>query len=172
MNTERGINWYYEANALCRELAQQYNLPLETVVGIVVNLSALTRWEENVEQAKSYLNGKPLRSMHFKHQLSSCDLIRAGVDPLKMWSATSFKYREFYNSILLKDGSVCIDTHMIQAYRLRHPRSVINSVSVDKVFKSKKYYTLIQNWVKREARKHNLKTFEMQSVLWVIQRAS
>ena len=165
--------WYERVNEQCNNLADTFDLPLKTVVGIVVNLSAQTKWEMNILQANQYLLGHDkLSGMYSKHQLNGCDLIKAGVDPLQYWGRTSFKYRNFYKSILLMDGAVCIDTHMINLYLSLHPSSRLHKYSKSDIFRSYKLYTIIANWVRKLAVQSNYKTYQMQAKLWCEYRGS
>lgn len=158
--------WYENTNELCNDLADEFDLPLKTVVGIVVNLSAQTRWEVNMLQARQFLLGQDLTGLHSIQQLNGCDKIKAGVDPLQLWGRTAFKYRNFYKSILLMDGAVCIDSHMINLYLSKHPTSLLHKKTKSQIFASSKYYSIIANWVRKLAMQEGYKTFQMQAKLW------
>jgi len=48
VDTQEGTVWYNNAHNVCVKLAQKYNLPLSTVVGVVSALSPNNRWERNI----------------------------------------------------------------------------------------------------------------------------
>lgn len=95
-----------------------------------------------------------------------------GENPLNIWGKNAFKYRQFYGSILYPDHPeyVCIDTHMINWYKAKFKTSVLHQVAKEKVFTSKRYYSLIQKAVRNEAKKQNLIPSQAQAKLWIEQR--
>lgn len=163
--------WYNQIHEICKSLAEQYGLTVEIVAGIIVSLSAQTSWRDNLQQAKEYLEtGKPKTGLFTKQQIISCNRIKAGENPLNVWGKYAFKYRNFYRSLLLEDGAVTVDSHMIAAYLKRHPKSRLHNVPKDKIFRSHRLYSIIQRWIISEAKKQDLPTYQMQAQLWVEHR--
>lgn len=160
--------WYDNLNKVCQDYSQRFGLSIETIAGIIVTLSAQKKWELNILQAEEFLKLGQVKGFHSYSQINQCKLIEQGIDPLKVWGRTAFKYRNFYKSILLQDGAVCIDTHMINLYLAKHPASHLHRVNdTNKIFKSHRLYSIIARWVIKEAKKHNLPTYQMQAQLWV-----
>lgn len=163
-----GQDWYQKVNAMCGDLARQHGLTLRQVAGIVVSLSAQKSWAWNELQTRQFLAGEPLTGMVSTSQIETCLKIRSGVDPLDIWGKRSMKYRNFFASILLQEGAVCIDTHMIRYYCRTHPHSKVVRWSLkEKVFASEAKYNVIAKWVAKQAKKDGMKTFEKQAQLWV-----
>jgi len=169
------MNWYKIVNTICRKLSAKYNVPIESVVGILVTLSAQKDWKTNIRQTIQFLKyGRILDGMYSQVHLTNCKRIVNGIDPLDIWGKNSFKYRNFYGSIIDPEDTkpVCIDTHMINWYKAKYQRSILNKVGKEKIFTSKRYYTLIQNAVRKEAKIMGLIPSHTQAVIWVNQRKS
>jgi hypothetical protein len=166
------MNWYKIVNIICYKLSKKYNLELWQVVGILVSLSAQKAWKTNIRQTIEFLKGKQLTGMYSGIQLNTCKKILFGEDPMNIWGKTSFKYRNFYLSILNPEdpNPVCIDTHMINWYLSKFPFSKLNRVKKDSIFANKKHYTLIQNQIRKEAIQNNIIPSHYQAIVWVQQR--
>lgn len=159
-------------NTLCNKLAKKYGLPLSSVVGILVNLSSQKDWKSNITQTIQFLKGKQLTGMYSNKQLVTCQRIKQGEDPLTIWGKLSFKYRNFYLSILNPEdiNPICIDTHMINFYLDRYPSSKLHKLEKVKVFSSKKWYTRIQDEIRKEAKILDLVPSHCQAIIWAQQR--
>lgn len=163
--------WYETLHRICKELAAIHGLTLETVAGVLVTFSAQKRFSENLTQTVQFLTGVPITGMYSRRQLATAQAILAGTDPMQTWGKTSFKYRNFYQSILLQDGAVCVDTHIIRHYLTRHPRSKVHRLgSIERVFDTRWAYELIQKYVRTFARKAGLTSYQAQALIWVEQR--
>lgn len=164
----KGKDWYYVVNQELTVLAIQYGLSIECVTGIFVSLSAQVPYEENMRLCKMFLSTGNLSGMMVcRAKINACKRIKSGEEPLSVWYRTSFKYHNFYKSLLLQDNAVCIDTHMINMYLEQHPYSKLFDYTLAQIFKSAKLLEPIRKWILRQANQYQLKTFEMQSVLWV-----
>jgi len=51
-----GLTWYQDAQDACQTMADTYELPLNTVVGVVAALSPTNRWERNLIDADNMLS--------------------------------------------------------------------------------------------------------------------
>lgn len=51
---QHGLDWYSEANAMCKDFADYYDRPLFNVVGILAALSPMTGWNENKRRLVLY----------------------------------------------------------------------------------------------------------------------
>lgn len=162
--------WYDHVHNNLRNIAEMYGLEVNKVIGIFVSLSAQKDFDWNMKQTIQYIRREPLIGMYSRQQIKACDRILAGEDPLSVWHKYSFKYRNFYDSLLLRDGAICVDTHMINAYLKKHPHSRLHRVEIAAIFKRAKLYNTVAKWIKKEASINQLKTYEMQAVLWVQQR--
>lgn len=148
------------------------NLTLEQVAGVFVTFSAQKDFHINLSQTIQFLDGKPITGMYSRKQLDTARRIMRGEDPLTVWARESQKYRNFYESILLRDGAVCVDTHIIRYYLNKYPKSKLHRIEIKRIFESKWAYTIIQKDVRKVAVQLNLKSYQAQAHLWVIQRGS
>jgi hypothetical protein len=166
------MNWYKVVNIICRKLAKKYDLPLETIVGILVNLSAQKDWKTNIRQCIQFLKGQKLTGMYSQTQLVNCKRILSGENALDIWGKTSFKYRNFYASILNPDdlNPVCVDTHIIRWYLTKYTSSKLHRVKRETIFANKRNYELIQNTIRKEAKERNLVPSHYQAIIWIEQR--
>jgi hypothetical protein len=64
------------------------------------------------------------------------------------------KINSFIDSLLLKDGSICIDVWMLKAFNIK------------RIIPTNKDIRIISKTVKTIAKKLNLKTYEVQACLW------
>jgi len=53
---QTGKDWYTEANKLASSWADQYDLPIDAVVGVIGALSPCVPWTRNIEDAKAILD--------------------------------------------------------------------------------------------------------------------
>ncbi len=166
------MNWYKVVNHICRKYAHKYNLETYQVVGILVTLSAQKDWKTNIKQVSQFLQGKPLTGMYSGIQIVNCNKIRSGINPLDIWGKTSFKYRNFYGSILDPEDTkpICVDTHMINWYLANFKYSKLHKVNKASIFANKQNYTTIQNAIRNKAKELNVVPSHAQAILWINQR--
>lgn len=165
-------DWYKFAHNECASLAQEHGLELWQVVGVLTALSAQKKWELNLLQTKQLLDGREITGMVSNHQLRSCERILGGEYPLDIFDRDSHKYRNFFSCIINPScgKSVCVDTHIINWYLSIHPSSKLHGVNYNRIFESRHKYGIIQNYIRREAKKANLLPSEYQAVIWAEQR--
>lgn len=164
--------WYDNLNSLLHSLAVSHNLTIEKVAGIFVTFSAQKDFAINLNQTIEFLDGRPITGMYSGKQLSTANRILAGEDPLNVWAKESLKYRNFYYSILLQDGAVCVDTHIIRYYLKLHPYSKLHRLDLEAIFKRKWAYVTIQRYVRRVSVQMGIKTYQAQAYIWVVQRGA
>ncbi len=164
--------WYESLNRICGELSKLHNVPIATVTGILVTFSAQKVFSENLNQTVQFLSKLPITGMYSRKQLQTAQAILEGADPLKLWAKESHKYRNFYASVLLQDGAVCVDTHIIRHYLEKHPYSKLHKVETKRIFESRKAYGIIQDYVRKIAVQMGLRTYQAQAHIWVIQRGA
>lgn len=49
----QGIGWYYDAKRQAQEIADEFELPLPIVVGVIAALSPTNKWERNLVDARA-----------------------------------------------------------------------------------------------------------------------
>lgn len=162
--------WYEEVNRTLQGLADKHNLTLEQVVGIFVTFSAQKDFSINLTQTVQFLDNTPLTGMYSRKQVETAVRILNGENPLDIWGRLSQKYRNFYHSLLLRDGAVCVDTHIIRYYLNKHPYSKIHRITIEDVFKRRWAYEIIQKHIMVVSKEMGLKTYQAQAHIWVLQR--
>jgi len=122
-----GLTWYATANDYCNDLARRYGVTVEQAAGVVAALSPGLAWELNVTQAEylveAYAHGRrgvelPLVGVYGRSNVTKCERILAGVDPLELLSpVTAPKTRAFYRCIVERGTGtdVVIDRHAASA---------------------------------------------------------
>lgn len=169
---EQSHLWYEYLNNQFHLLAQKHNLTVEKVVGIFVTFSAQKEFSENLTQTIQFLENKPITGMYSQRQLSTARRILSGECPKSLWAKRSHKFRNFYDSIFLRDGAVCVDTHIIRYYLKKYPYSKLHRIDMKVIFERQWAYQIIQNHVRKVASEMGLKSYQTQAHIWVSQRGS
>lgn len=164
--------WYEYLNNQFHLLAQKHNLTLEKVAGVFVTFSAQKEFSENFTQTIQFLENKPITGMYSRKQLSTATRILQGECPTQVWAKESQKFRNFYDSILLKDNAVCVDTHIIRYYLSKHPYSKLHRLDIKRIFERRWAYQIVQNHVRKIASEMGLKSYQAQAHIWVVQRGA
>ena len=62
-----GLDWYANAHTEALTIANRFEIPLTTVVGVIAALSPNNKWERNITNASdliaAYLDGEPVESV-------------------------------------------------------------------------------------------------------------
>lgn len=104
----RAKDWYRQAHAECKALADETGLALESVVGVVAVISPRLKWEVNVNEARRIIRGETSRALG--KNVAKARRILAGEKPQEVVSGP--KVTSFYRNILNPDDThaVTIDT--------------------------------------------------------------
>jgi hypothetical protein len=163
-----GMQWYDTANHICKQLARAYQLPLETVVGVMAVLSPRCKWEKNIELTELAIT---------KHRLGECSSslpclnanaakafeILDGADPMLVMGG--YKVNAFYQNILDPNTSydVTVDTHAISIWN--------GERCLDKqtapIFRSIKKYTAVAEDYQAVAKEIGIAPHQLQAITWV-----
>lgn len=163
-----GLHWYARAHELCRELAEQSQLPLEVVVAIVACLSPRNRWDSNMLEARALvLNEELARWRSLPRQLARArellEAARAGADYRAHLEVAlrGPKVSAFYDNILLPDCSirVTLDTHMVQAFNLPEPLNEKRYPVVENSLRAA-FLEVAPNWLPHQT----------QATIWTVRR--
>lgn len=163
---QNGLSWYARAHAQCVELAAEFNLPLNLVIGIVAVLSPQTKWTENIRYARNSL-------LVFTGQVARED-ITIGVFPDNLAKAQAMfltgevfphlsgdKVVSFYHNMLDPYGRkyVTIDRHAIQAWQGRYDGGGSSATTPG--------YELISECYRKVAAEFNIAPCQAQAIAWV-----
>lgn len=101
-----GREWYSHAERMVAELAAHYGLARSTVAGVVAALSPQRRWRENVAQAETLLERRPVRNAYQANVLKA-EAIADGADPLEVLGGP--KVRAFFANLIGGREVVTVD---------------------------------------------------------------
>lgn len=188
---ENGLTWYKQEYANCEELADRYNLTLDTIVRVVACMSPQTRWSQNILIAEIVIRIWLLKPQYPKatefkkfggkltlpQLVKSCNLAKipgnvTGANLLKaFWvldghasALNGPKVESFYENLIRFGDSnrVTVDSHAILAW--------FGSVEKRSVSVVEDGYRLIENDYRRLAEILNISPLEAQAIVWVVRR--
>ena len=169
---ESGKAWYPEANAFCKQLAEEYGLEVWKVAGIVASLSPQTTWTQNKIDARNFIArggrgfmGQRDRTIKAKKILKATSGDEV-YDLLSTKPGKALKTKSFYRNICLPGfcDTTTIDRHALAAATQR-PDKTFALTDKDGAITERQYRFLSQCYVKA-ARKVGLIPHEMQAVIW------
>jgi len=181
-----GIAWYAEAYEECRQIADEYNLPVYVVVGVVAALSPNNRWSTNVTNARdlvdAFVNGRDMDSV------SVCTY---GAMKRKAWEIldlfTHPDYERRYETYAMKEHLngrkiVCFyenimgeDTCTIDGHARNIAYNERVNLTDNKTNIGVKEYANLQEAYRQAAKRctvngRRFKAYELQAVTWVTWR--
>lgn len=113
-------SWYDSANSTCCELSLEYNLPVETVAGVIATLSPSLSWKKNLLECNRLLSWfvsndatLPPNMMAYPANVNKALRILTGEPPASVLGG--MKVNSFYLNIVNPSGNyaVTIDRHAI-----------------------------------------------------------
>lgn len=153
-----GINWYREGNLWCQRVADEYDLSLVTVCGIVSALSPATNWLQNkrdainiIERKRGYKCGT-----YGANVAKARAILKTGIPQFNV--KTGPKTYNFFYNLLEPDNSafICIDRH---AFTIATGEPYVGMTP-------KRYRDIAEQYRKASV-KLCLLPNELQAVLWV-----
>jgi hypothetical protein len=112
------VNWYKDANEFCKQLSEDFDVPLFKVVGVCSAMSPQKNWQENKKLTFHFLRGK--RGGHYPNQVEkaqACITANDAEEIFNMLTIGGKKTSWFFYNILYPDipTGVTIDRHAIGA---------------------------------------------------------
>jgi hypothetical protein len=164
-----GLNWYPDAKSQSHDIADETELPLHIVVGVVAALSPTNDWNQNIKDAKlfcqTFVDGgyfEDVKASTYKKMWEKAWNILSSVDDYEGTAKilNGPKITDFYRCI--QGENVCvIDGH---AWCIAHnDRRVLQEVP----YIGKKHRQELQEAYKIAGEKAGLTAYEMQAVTWV-----
>jgi hypothetical protein len=169
-----GLEWYDVALKECQDISERYELPLNTVIGVMAALSPNNRWNINVKNTNqmcaAFVNGDSVESCI----VSTYKTMRA-----KAWSIledvliehdeilnrlNGKKIRSFYSNIAGLD-EVTIDGHALNIARGERVELTNNKTSI-----GVKLYKELQECYIEAARQAGIEPRQMQAITWTTWR--
>jgi hypothetical protein len=167
---KHGKTWYSNAKVECQAMADKYELPLNTVVGVVAALSPTNRWQRNLADAadmlETFTGGGYLESCAPSTYKTMRDkawkVLEAAIvsDDLIAAILNGPKITDFFHCIMGYDVCV-IDGHAwCIANADRRTLQEIPSIG-------RKLRNELQGAYIRAGKKHGMTAYEMQAATWV-----
>ena len=163
-----GVEWYQDGCAIAAQLADEYGVNVDQVVGVIAALSPQCEWSENLRRARELLatgdvTGAP-RVFVESAQRIAAGLVwaRAGVavNGPKVWS--------FFDNLADPLGSdeVTVDRHALSVALGR----VVEKAEAKRLLERAGVYELVGEAYRRAAERAGLRAHECQAVAWVVWR--
>lgn len=164
-----GCYWYRGALLDCQGMADEYELPLHIVVGVVAALSPTNKWERNLVDARnmidSFVNGgyvEDCAPCTYKTMRDKAWSILTRMEDREVTALVlnGPKITDFYHCIL-GEGTCVIDGHAwCIANNDRRTMQEVPSIGKAKRIELQQAYL-------EAAQAHNLKAYEMQAITWL-----
>jgi len=149
---EQASKWYYDANAVAREVASNMTLDIERASCIVAAFSIRERWSSNVRKALQYSMGLDVSGLGVHVNLADASMVH-GFDALK-----GLKTNAFARAIAGDESAVVIDIWMCRAA----------GIGTDSPNKTQ--YRFIADAVRDAAVLFGLTPRTAQALIWIIVR--
>jgi hypothetical protein len=149
--------WYRDAHDECKVIAEYYDIPFETFVGVVAALSPQMNWKYNVREAVVLVKGG--NPLGYGKNIQKAKVILAGAPPLDVLGGN--KVRSFYQNILSAgedDKYVTIDTWAL--------RIACDDVKYSGRITDKQYARLCKSY-QHVADRFGVLATELQAITWV-----
>ena len=151
---EQASVWYFEAEAVAREVAANMSLDRELSACIVSAFSPRERWSVNVRKALAYSVGLPVAGLSNNIAMADASLVH-GFDALK-----GLKTNAFARAIAGDTDAVVIDVWMCRAADLGTDSP------------NKTQYNFLADAVRDAAQLFGLSPRTAQALIWIIVRGS
>ena len=163
-----GMIWYHEAQEFCQLLSIETGVDTYTVAAIVSALSPNNKWERNKKDAetliKAFLAGAPMDSIkvctYNPNKVKAWGIMAGTVEI----AAKSPKTHSFAMNIgRLSESHVTIDKWHLRACLTKPKDGIVPTVESA----TPAQYRRIEALTARLAKKHGLKAYELQAIIWV-----
>lgn len=164
-------NWYLEAHRFCKQLSDDFGVPLFQVVGVCAALSPQKNWQENKKLVFMFLRGS--QRGHFKQQIlkaQQCMVAQTAEEIFNLLTKNGMKTSWFYWNILYPDveTGVTIDRHAIGAcvFSPTNIQTIPDGYGVLTVGHYKFFSECYASGAKIQA----LRPHEFQAIVWSVYR--
>jgi hypothetical protein len=156
-----GIAWYKQAHYICKDLAKQYNVSLNTVASIISALSPRNKWPQNIKDTITVLNAihcdlspDQVKVCTFHKNKRKAFILGKGLAKITDKSLKTFS---FVNNIAdLSEDHITIDVWHLRACFGKTIKTV----------PTKNAYNQIRLLTIEKAKQNELKGFEYQAIIW------
>jgi hypothetical protein len=146
--------WYFEAQEVAEDVAENMGASLEIGASIVSAFSPRNRWASNIAQALAFSQGKPVSGLQNNIRMAESAKV-SGFDALK-----GLKTNAFARAIAGDTDAVVIDVWMMRA------------AGMDNDSPNKGQYLALSDAVRKVAADHGITPRTAQALIWIIVRGS
>lgn len=146
--------WYYEAQEVAEDVAENMGTSLEIGASIVSAFSPRNRWANNVAQALAFSMNKPVSGLSNNLRMAQ-DAMTLGFDALR-----GLKTNAFARAIAGDTDAVVIDVWMMRA------------AGMETDSPNKTQYALVADAVRGVAAQFGITPRTAQALIWIIVRGS
>jgi hypothetical protein len=158
---DNGIAWYKQAHYICKDISNQYNMPIDVVASVLSALSPRNKWNQNVKDTITLLNAihnnippESIKVCTFHKNKQKAFLLGKGKTKITDKSLKTFN---FVNNIAyLDDNSITIDVWHLRACFGKTIKTTPNNT----------LYQQIKELTINKAKEKGLKGFEYQAIIW------
>jgi len=159
-----GLNWYKDANNICKDIATKYNTTTLIAAQVISALSPRNKWDKNIKDSykvfESIKNGIPAESIKVSTFHTNKFKSYAIVNNNVQITDKSLKTYNFVNNIaLLSNEHLTIDIWHLRACFSR-------IIKIDKANIGRIAYHQIKELTIKKANKLGIKGFELQAIIW------
>ena len=162
-----GLNWYGEARAYAKHLAQLSGLPFITVCAVIAALSPMSPWERNKLDAYNMVIGNTQHNyVTFGANVAKAKrLLKMNDYDEIVDELNGLKTIAFFDNIYNEESEhITVDSHMLSiAYGKKLSKSERPSMT-------KTLYQSIESGIRVMADQFRLRPYEFQAILWVTWR--
>lgn len=166
-----GVTWYNDAHSQAQALADEHQVPLRIVVGVIAALSPNNKWERNITNASdmiaAFLRGddvsvcKPSTYLKMRDKAWSILEQMPDDDDAVVAILNGQKIVSFFHNIMGHDNCT-IDGH---AFNIAMGKRI--GLTEPEVTVTKGMYQELQAAYRRAGKRVGLKAFEIQAITWV-----
>jgi hypothetical protein len=152
---EQASVWYFEAQEVAEDVAENLGVSLEVGASIVAAFSPRERWSSNVAKSLAFSMGKPVVGLSNNLRMAESAMTN-GFDALN-----GQKTNAFARAIAGDSDAVVIDVWMIRAAGLDASKGV-----------NKTQYNTLVDSVCKVAKEFGLTPRTAQALIWIVKRGS
>lgn len=146
--------WYEESHLSAYRYCRERGFSLPDFLSVVAILSPRVQVSRNIRLAKQWFETR-----------NTDGIMTQRANALRRYHETGgqisgVKINAFRDSLMLVEGSVCIDIHMSRIFGFQNGELMQNTIAW------RKRREKAQSIVKRLARRHNVPSYGMQAMLW------
>lgn len=171
---KHGLTWYTNANADCKRIATQLELPIHIVIGVVSALSPNNKWERNIINAEelciAFINGQDMDSIKVSTYHKMKQKAWHILETMPTYDETitilnGKKIVSFFRNISGDEQDITIDGHARNIYYNDRQGLTTPNTNI-----KKSEYLDIQKAYLRASKKLGIKAYELQAITWVAWR--